>query len=44
MRTETSNNSSEQIKIEDIVLEYIIKMNLKELRCRLIHLAVVEVQ
>ena len=44
MRTETSDNPSEQIKIEDTVLEDIIKMNLKELGCRLIHLAVVEVQ
>jgi len=40
MRTETSDNSSEQIKIEDTVLEDIIKMNLKELGCRMIHLAV----
>jgi len=40
MRTETSDNSSEQIKIEDTVLEDIIKTNLKELGCRMIHLAV----
>jgi hypothetical protein len=38
MRTETSENSSEQIKIEGTVLEDIIKMNLKELGCRLIWL------
>lgn len=31
-------------KTEDTVLEDIIKMDLKELGCRMIHLAVVEVQ
>jgi hypothetical protein len=44
MRTETSNNSSEQMKIEDAVLENIIKMDCKELGCRIIYLSVVEVQ
>ena len=44
MRIETSDNSSEQIIIEDTILEDIIKMDLKELGCKLIYLAVVEVQ
>jgi hypothetical protein len=44
MITETWNTFSEQTKIEETVLEDIIKMDLKELGCRLIRLPVVEVQ